>query len=95
MTTSIKPILHNGFEIKDGITVKNRIERVFFTDVYKLSDNSFFYLLLNIQPNEINDRRGRYEMIRIEKDRKEWIGLIVREHSVGQLSDIVKNLTTI
>jgi len=95
MTTSTKPILHNGFEIRDGITVKNRLERVFFTDVYELSDGTYFYLFLNLQPNEANDRRERYDLVRIEKDKKEWIGVVVKEHSVGQLSEIVKNLTTV
>lgn len=94
-TTSSKPILHNGFEIRDGITVTKRDERVFFTDVYELSDGAFFYLFLNLEPNEAHDSRGRYDLVRIEKDDKEWIGVVVKEHSINQLSEIVKNLTTI
>ncbi|MFP4539379.1 MAG: ATP-binding protein [Candidatus Paceibacterota bacterium] len=95
MTTSTKPILHNGFEIRDGLSVNNRVERVFFTDVYELSDGSFFYLFHNLKPNEVNDRRERYDLVRIEKDNKEWIGVVVKEHSVNNLSGIVKNLTTV
>ena len=34
MVIPTKPILYNGFKIKDDIIVKNRVENVFFTEVY-------------------------------------------------------------
>jgi transitional endoplasmic reticulum ATPase len=95
MATPTKPILHNGFKIKDGLTVKNRVERIFFTEVYVLSDESFLYLFLNLNPNEVIDRREKYEHIRVKRDNEELPGVIVKEHSSTQLSAVIEDLTTI
>src|SRR3989338_4860270 len=56
MTTPTKPILHNGFKVRDNLTVKGRIERIFFTEVYELSDGKFLYLFTNMRPEEVIDR---------------------------------------
>jgi len=95
MVTPSKPILHNGFKIRDEITVKNRVERIFFTEVYLLSDESFLCLFLNLRPNEVTDRHGKYDLIRLKKDDEELLGVIVKEHSSSQLSVIIEDLTTI
>jgi transitional endoplasmic reticulum ATPase len=95
MATPAKPILHNGFEIRDGLTVTDRVERVFFTEVYSLSNKSFLYLFLNLRPNEVIDRRKRYNHIRVRKGGEEVPGIIVREHSKSHLSRVIEDLTTI
>lgn len=95
MATPTKPILHNGFEIRDGLIIKNRIDCVFFTEVYALSNESFLYLFLNLKPNEIFDQREKYDHIRIQKDDEELPGVIVKDHSNSQLSAIVEDLTTV
>lgn len=94
MAISTKPLLHNGFKVRDGLTVKNRIERIFFTEVYLLSNESFLYLFLNLKPNEVIDRREKYDLIRVNKDGEELSGIIVREHSNSQLSADIEDLTT-
>ena len=72
-----KPILYNGFKIKSGLIVKNRLERVFFTEIYELSDSSYLYLFLNLNPNEVVDRTERYDLIRIEIEGEKYLGVIV------------------
>ena len=71
MAIQTKPILYNGFEIKDDIKIKSRIDKAFFTEIYELSNDSFFYLFLNLKPNEVIDRRGKYELIRVTVADKE------------------------
>lgn len=95
MTILTKPILHNGFQIKEGIKVKNRTDKAFFTEVYELSNDSFFYLFLELKPNEVIDRRGKYELIRVTADGKEWLGVIVSNHSNQHLSRVIEELTTL
>jgi len=95
MATPTKPILHNGFKVKDSLTIKNRVERIFFTEVYALSDESFLYLFLNLNPNEVIDRREKYEHIRVKRDNEELPGVIVKKHSSTQLSAVIEDLTTI
>lgn len=94
MITSTKPILHNGFELNNGLVIKNRIERLFFTDVYELTNGHFLYLFLNLKPNEVIDRRGMYELIRINKENQEWVGVVIAQHSNKNLAEIIENLTT-
>jgi len=91
--TSTKPILHNGFKIRQGLTVKSRVERVFFTDVYELSDSSFLYLFLNMNPNDVVDRSNKYNVIRIEIENEKFLGIIVDTYSKTQLSSIREDLT--
>src|SRR3989344_3764302 len=93
MSAPTKPILYNGFKIKEGLTIKNRIEKVFFTEVYGLSDDSYFYLLLNIKPNEIVDRGKKYELIKVQHGGNEYIGIITKEHSHEKVTQIIEDLT--
>lgn len=95
MVAPQKPVLYNGFKIKDDVTVKSRVERVFFTEVYELSDGSYLYLFLNINPNELFDRREKYVHVRINIDDKEVAGVIVRNHSKEKLSKAIEDLTTV
>ena len=68
MNTSIKPVLYNGFQIQENLTVKNRIERIFFTDVYKLSNEKYLYLFVNLNSNELIDRSKKYDVIKIKNE---------------------------
>lgn len=95
MSNNTKPILHNGFKVKKGVTVKNRIERIFFTEVYLLSDESYLYLFLNLKPNEIIDHRGKYKHIRIKREEEEMPGVIIKNHTHSMLSSVIEDLTTI
>jgi transitional endoplasmic reticulum ATPase len=94
MEASTKPILFNGFVLRGKLTVENRVERAFFTDVYKLSDGSFLYLFLNLNPNEALDRRDKYDVIRIKNESENYLGVIVKEYSKEQLVSIREDLVS-
>ncbi len=68
MTNSAKPILYNGFEVRKNLTVKNRIEKVFFTEIYELSNGKYLYLFVNLNPNDIVDRSEKYDILRIKNE---------------------------
>lgn len=92
MATSTKPILYNGFKVREGLTVKNRIERIFFTDVYELSNGSYLYLFTNINPNDVVDRSEKYDILRITNEDESRIGVIVNEYSKKEVSAIREDL---
>jgi transitional endoplasmic reticulum ATPase len=94
MDISKKPILHNGFKIRENITIKNRIERVFFTDIYLLSDDSYLYLFLKLDPNEIIDRNKKYDIIRLNNEGKEYLGVIVNNYYKSQIPNIKEELNS-
>ena len=93
METTTKPILFNGFVIHDNLAVKSRIERIFFTEVYELSDGSYLYLFLNLSPNDVLDRKEKYEVIRIRSGGEEYVGVIVKARSNEQIIAIRDDLT--
>lgn len=93
MTISTKPILYNGFKIKKEITIKNRIERIFFTEVYLLSNDKFLYLFIGIKPDEIIDRGKKYDLVTIDINNEKHLGVIVNEHSHEKITTIIDDLT--
>ena len=94
MENSIKPVLFNGFAVGGGVTVKSRIERVFFTDVYELSDGTFLYLFLNLSPTEVLDKKDKYDIVKVENGDEKYVGVVVKEHSREQLIAIREGLTS-
>lgn len=95
MTTPTKPILHNGFKIKDDLIIKSRIERIFFTEVYSLSNEKFLYLFTNIKPDEIVDRAKKYNLVIINNEGKKHLGIITNEHANEKIGDIIDDLTVL
>jgi transitional endoplasmic reticulum ATPase len=95
MTTPTKPILHNGFKVRDDLTIKGRIERIFFTEVYELSDGKYLYLFTNIRPEEVIDRGKRYDLVTIDHENKKYLGVIINVHSHEKITDIIDSLTTL
>ncbi|MBS8122194.1 hypothetical protein VAMP_165n10 [Candidatus Vampirococcus lugosii] len=51
-----KPLLYNGYIIGDLTEIKNRIDKLFFTEVYKLSNDKFLYLFLDINLIFVNKK---------------------------------------
>ena len=87
-----KPALYNGFSVREGLTVKSYIERTYFTDVYRLSDQRYLYLLLNLDPiNAVN--KEKYDLVEIRHDSKSCMGVIVESHSMAHLFSITEDLT--
>lgn len=95
MATPIKPILYNGFKVKNNITVKSRIERIFFTEVYLLSNDKFLYVFTNIKPEEIVNRAKRHDLVKLNVEGKEYLGIITEEHANEKISDITDDLTVL
>lgn len=88
-----KPILHNGFKLNDQIAIKNRLEKVFFTEIYLLSDNRYLYLFTNLNQNDIQDSRGRYNLLNIKINDKTYLGIITDDFSNEKVTEIIENLT--
>lgn len=93
MATPTKPILHNGFKVRDDLTIKSRVERIFFTEVYLLSNEKFLYVFTNLKPEEIVDRAKKYDLVTLDVEGKKYLGVITEEHANEKISDIVDDLT--
>ncbi len=87
-----KPILFNGFEVRSDLTVKNRIDRMFFTEIYELSDGAYLYLFLNLNPNETVDRKEKYNVVRIKNEQESYIGIIAKKRIDERISNIREDL---
>ncbi len=92
MDALTKPTLFNGFVIKGNIKIKNRIDKVFFTEIYELTDGSYLYLYLNLNPNEVMDRRDKFDVVRIKNENDNFIGVITKQNSRDLLVSIKEDL---
>jgi ATP-dependent 26S proteasome regulatory subunit len=95
MTNLTKPVLYNGFKVGENLTVKNRIEKIFFTEIYELSDKKYLYLFVNLNPNDVVDRSEKYDILRIKNETESYIGVIVDSHSKNQVFAIREDLTVL
>ena len=93
MTKPSKPILHNGFHLGEAVTISKRIERIFFTEIYLLSNNYYLYLFTHIKPEEIFDRSNKYHLLTIDHDNKKYLGVVIDTYSQNKVSDIIDDLT--
>jgi SpoVK/Ycf46/Vps4 family AAA+-type ATPase len=91
MTSSTKPILYNGFTIGQGVSVINRLERLYFTEVYKLSDGTYLYLFTNLKLNEVKGRKN--QLIKIEVAGNDYLGIVTQNHSQDHVTSIIDSLT--
>jgi transitional endoplasmic reticulum ATPase len=95
MATQTKPILYPGFKIKGDITVVTRTEKIYFTEIYSLSNGKVFYLFLSVKPNEVVDQKDRVELVKLSVNGTDYIGALVENHTQGQLIKIVDELTNL
>ena len=93
MTTPTKPILYNGFKVGHDLTVKSRVERIFFTEIYLLSNDKFLYVFTNLKPEETVDRAKKYNLVKIDVVGRKYLGVITNEHANEKISDIIDDLT--
>jgi len=93
MTTPTKPIFHNGFKVRGKLTVKSRVERIFFTEIYLLSNDKYLYIFTSIKPEEIVNRGKKYDLITIRLDGKKYLGVIIEQYSHEKIITIIDDLT--
>jgi transitional endoplasmic reticulum ATPase len=91
MNTPSKPLLYNGFDISNGVTISRRIEKVFFTEVYELSNGKFLYLFTNLKLNEVKGNKDK--LIKVEYGGNEYLGLVTDSHSHENVTHIIEGLT--
>jgi len=95
MTTITKPTLYPGYKLSENISIVARIEKVFFTEVYSLSNEKFLYLFTNIQQDEVIDRSQKYELVNLDIAGKKYLGVITDEHSHEKITAIIDDLTVL
>jgi len=91
MSIPSKPILHNGYEVNKNVTITSRLEKVFFTEIYKLSDGNYLYLFTNLKLSDI--RGGKDKLIKITHQGTEYLGIVTSEHSQEHVTQIIDGLT--
>jgi transitional endoplasmic reticulum ATPase len=94
MSVATKPLLHIGYEIANDLTVKQRVERAFFAEVYALSNGTFLYLFPDLNTGGA-DRSSRHNLFTVFVAGNTLPALIVPAHSRELLASILEDLTTV
>jgi transitional endoplasmic reticulum ATPase len=89
-----KPTLYNGFKIADGLTVSRRVERVYFAEVYSLSDGRFLYLFSEVKSKSASNS-SRHNFLDIIVAGENYPAVLVPTHTREQLAAISEDLSTI
>lgn len=89
-----KPVLYNGFKITNGVKVVKYIDRLFFTEIYKLSNDLYFYLFLELKPEEIIDENNKYNIISFKVGQNKFCGVMLEDYSKQTPPSLIKNLTS-
>ena len=95
MSNPTKPLLHPGYKLTDNVSVVARVEKIFFTEVYSLSNEKFLYLFTNLQQDEVVDRSQKYELVNLDLAGKKYLGVITDEHSHEKITAIIDDLTVL
>lgn len=91
MSNISKPILHNGLVLKNGLIIKHRIEKIYFTEVYELDNHTYLYLFVNIKSEDV--RGNKKSVIKISHGGAEYLGLISNKYSHEYMAQIIDELT--
>ncbi len=95
MTISVKPTLYNGFKADGDLAVLGYVERVFFTEVYRLSDGRYLYLFTKLDPDSVVDRGGKYNVVVIKDGSKSYTSVVVDAHSKDNVFSIFDDLASV
>ncbi len=93
MTTPTKPLLHIGFKIGDGVSITQRIEKIYFTEVYSLSDGRFLYLFPKLKLGTTGTRR--HNVVELAVGAETYPAALVATHTREQLAAISEDLSTV
>ncbi len=88
-----KPILYNWYKVDSEIIISWRLDRLFWTEVYKLSNNQFLYLFLDLKENDIVNREIWLIKFSIKDITYLWI--IVDTFNIKNLSSLKEALLSI
>lgn len=88
-----KPLLYNWYNFWDWLEIKNRIDKLFFTEVYKLSNDKFLYLFLDINENEILNTDIEIKKVKINN--KMFIWVVVDEFNIKYLNNFKDSLVSV
>lgn len=95
MSVSEKPVLYNGYKVRENLTVAAYVERTFFTEVYRLSNQRYLYLFLNLEPNNAVDRGDKYDTLEIRHGSESHVGVIVESNFRAQIFSIFEDLANL
>ena len=88
-----KPILHNWYLLFEDISIIQRIDSLFSTDVYKLSDQRFLYLFLDIVEGDILN--SEIDIIKIKATNHIYIWAVVDTFNIKFLSSLREKLLSV
>lgn len=87
-----RPILHSGFSISEKISINNRVERAFFTEIYSLNNRKFLYLFTDLEISDIV-HKNKFEIIELNVKNKIYPAIILSENLSFKIVDIKNELT--
>ncbi|MCB4757306.1 MAG: ATP-binding protein [Elusimicrobia bacterium] len=90
-----KPLLPVGYKLSDGTTIQKRVNRVFFTEIYQLSNGCFLYLFTKVKRHELNTTSSKHQLHRIEIGNQEYMAVVNQQNDEALITKLIEDLTTL
>lgn len=87
-----KPLLYNGYKLPGGATVQNRLERIYFTEVYQLDNGKYLYIFIKQRLEDVASERIKSELLNIRVGADTYIGLVFDEFNEQLITDFQDRL---
>jgi transitional endoplasmic reticulum ATPase len=92
MPRHIRPLLHNGFQIRDDVVVRKRIDKAFFTEIYELSDGNCLYIFTNLRPEDGEKKLEHFNKVRLHLPDADYIGIITPDYSLTTITRVLDSM---
>ena len=90
--TNIKPLLYNGYKLTSGATIAQRVQRLYFTEVYLLDDEKYLYVFLKQKIEDVASERIKSKLLNIHVGLENYVGLIADSYDEQIIIDFQNNL---
>jgi transitional endoplasmic reticulum ATPase len=93
MSEKSKPLLHSGFQVADGLSIGYRLETVFFTEVYTLSNGHFLYVFPQGVQSQTIASPGGTQTFKLVLPQGEFTAAKVERYSREMLANILASFS--
>ncbi len=88
-----KPLLYNGYTLQDGSKIQQRIERVYFTEIYQLDNQKYLYVFLKQKIEDVASERVKSEILTLRVGSDIYIGIVFDKFNEQLVADFQDRLS--
>ncbi len=89
---NIKPLLYNGYKLPNNQVVSQRIDRVYFTEIYLLNNDKYLYVFIKQKIEDVASSSIKSKLLELHVGSDTYLGLEFDEFSDNLVLDFQKKM---